>query len=81
MAAAEPSSAAAVVSRLCAKYTFPSWIEEALLRDLEDRIETGSADRKAKEVAKFEAEIANLVRALHARIRLFSSDHALFLMS
>jgi hypothetical protein len=51
-------SPTALAARLCAKHALPDWIELALVKELEERLETGSDDRKIKEAARIESELA-----------------------
>ena len=55
------TSGSALAARLCARFDLPDWIESALIKEFEERLETGSDDRKGKEAARIEAEFATNV--------------------
>ncbi len=46
----------AVARRMCQKFALPDWLEPALAETIADRIETGSDDKKEKEIARIEKE-------------------------
>ena len=52
------TTGSALAARLCTRFELPNWIESALIKEFEERLETGSDDRKGKEAARIEAELA-----------------------
>jgi hypothetical protein len=61
-------SAEAIAAELCRQHSLPDWIRIALVRDVFERIETGSDDRKQREVQKIQAEIQSLVCELNFHV-------------